>query len=81
MPEEVLMSGARRASDRVTTDDVELVFTLAYEKALENGDKTVVDSVSLTILKLREVTGTAKSCNHCGTMPPGFECKHCGRLA
>lgn len=52
--------GGRRASDRVTTDDVELVFTLAYEKALENGDEAVVDSVSLTILKLREVTGTSK---------------------
>lgn len=75
------MNIGRRATDRVSTEAaLELLDTLAYENALEKGDKTVIDSVSLAIVKLRDSVAP-KSCRHCGEMPPGFECKHCRRLA
>ena len=46
----------RRATDKVSTDAaLELVCTLAYERALAGGDEAVVASVELAILKLREL--------------------------
>jgi hypothetical protein len=46
----------RRATDMVSTDDaLELIATLAYERALAGGDEAVIASVELAILKLREL--------------------------
>ena len=46
----------RRATDKVSTDAaLELVCTLAYEKALAGQDATVIASVEQAVLKLREL--------------------------
>ena len=59
------MTGGRRATDKVSYDRaIELLASLAMEKALENGDQDVIDEVETCILKLRErglsSTGTFK---------------------
>lgn len=46
----------RRITDFVTTDTaLELVCTLAYERALAGADEAVIASVERAILKLREL--------------------------
>ena len=59
------MSGARRATDKVTSDEsLELLASLAYEYALKN-DEICLDAVETAIMKCRELkaepTGSFKA--------------------
>ena len=74
------MANGRRETDKCSTDKaLELVCAKAYECVVKAGENTAI--IEAAIEKCRGLVGPNKDCTYCENLPPGFECRRCGRLA